>query len=112
MFQMRFYSLMYQRIHGVLPAQLKLIYLKDGSCLTLTPDLATMVRTEASLDALWAQIEEAGESGDFRPRTSRLCEWCDHQVLCPAFGGTPPEYPGWPGTRVVPVDAPDLLTGE
>lgn len=112
MFQMRFYSLMYQRIHGVLPAQLKLIYLKNGSWLTLTPDLASMVETEASLDRLWSQIEEAGESGDFRPRTSRLCDWCDHQALCPAFGGTPPEYPGWPGTRVVPAGTPNLLTGE
>jgi len=89
-----------------------LSYLKNGSWLTLTPDLASMVETEASLDRLWSQIEEAGESGDFRPRTSRLCDWCDHQALCPAFGGTPPEYPGWPGTRVVPAGTPNLLTGE
>lgn len=112
MFQMRFYALMYQRIHGVLPAQLKLIYLKNGSWLTLTPDLATMVETESTLDALWTEIEEAGRTGDFRPRTSKLCGWCDHQALCPAFGGTPPEYPGWPGSRVVPVDAPNLLAGD
>lgn len=104
MFQMRFYALMYQRIHGVAPTQLKLIYLKNGSWLTLTPDSATMAETEATLDELWAQIEEAGRSGHFPPRTSRLCDWCDHQALCPAFGGTPPEYPGWPGTRVVSVE--------
>lgn len=111
MFQMRFYALMYQRIHGVLPAQLKLIYLKNGSWLTFTPDHASLVETEASLDALWSEIERAGQTGDFRPRTSRLCDWCNHQALCPAFGGTPPEYPGWPGTRVVPAGAHDLLIG-
>ena len=104
MFQMQFYALMYQRIHGVLPAQLKLIYLKNGSWLTLTPDSTTLAETEASLDELWAQIEHAGVTGDFQPRTSRLCDWCSHRALCPAFGGTPPEYPGWPGTRVIAVD--------
>ena len=112
MFQMRFYALMYQRIHGVVPAQLKLIYLKNSSSLILTPDLEMVSRTETELDVLWSEIVRAGESGDFRPRTSRLCDWCNHQALCPAFGGTPPEYPGWPGTRVVPTDAPNLLTGK
>lgn len=104
MFQMRFYALMYQQIHGVMPAQLKLIYLRNGSWLTLSPDLATLVETETELDSLWAEIERAGESGIFPPRTSRLCDWCNHQALCPAFGGTPPEYPGWPGRRVIPLD--------
>lgn len=104
MFQMRFYALMYQRIHGVLPAQLKLIYLKNGSWLTLSPDLASLVETETQLDVLWSEIVRAGESGIFAPRTSRLCDWCNHQALCPAFGGTPPEYPGWPGSRVIALE--------
>jgi putative RecB family exonuclease len=25
-----------------------------------------------------------------------MCAWCSHQAACPAFGGTPPAYPGWP----------------
>lgn len=104
MFQMRFYALMYQRIHGEAPTQLKLIYLKNGSWLTLTPDTGSLAGTEAQLDTLWAEIERAGETGQFEPRTSKLCGWCAHQALCPAFGGTPPEYPGWPGTRVVLVE--------
>ena len=108
MFQMRFYALMYQRTHGEVPAQLKLIYLKNGSWLTLTPDLATLTATEASLDSLWSEIERAGQTGDFPARTSRLCDWFNHRALCPAFGGTPPEYPGWPGTRVVAVEGMGL----
>ena len=32
-------------------------------------------------------------TGDWRPRPSRLCDWCDHRALCPAWGGTPPELP-------------------
>lgn len=112
MFQMRFYALMYQRIHGVVPAQLKLIYLKNGSWLTLTPDLQMMSSTEAELDVLWSEIVAAGQSGEFHPRTSRLCDWCHHRSLCPEFGGTPPEYPGWPGSREVPTGTRNLLTGQ
>jgi putative RecB family exonuclease len=104
MFQMRFYALMYQQVHGVVPTQLKLIYLRNGSWLTLSPDLGSLVETEAQLDSLWAEIERAGRLGDFPPRSSRLCDWCSHQALCPAFGGTPPEYPGWPESRVIPLD--------
>ena len=32
-------------------------------------------------------------ASDFRPKPSRLCGWCGHQALCPAFGGTPPPFP-------------------
>ncbi|SKX04956.1 RecB family exonuclease [Mycobacteroides abscessus subsp. massiliense] len=46
--------------------------------------------------AIWRAIQNLGTTGDFRPNPSRLCDWCAHQSLCPAFGGTPPPYPGWP----------------
>ena len=32
-------------------------------------------------------------TGDFRPSPSKLCDWCSHQQLCPAKGGTPPPFP-------------------
>ena len=53
-------------------------------------------RFEKTLTAIWRTIESNGATGDFRPNPSRLCGWCAHQALCPAFGGTPPPYPGWP----------------
>ncbi|HVX44781.1 MAG TPA: RecB family exonuclease, partial [Mycobacteriales bacterium] len=31
--------------------------------------------------------------GDFRPNRGPLCNWCDHQAICPAWGGTPLPYP-------------------
>lgn len=101
MFQMKFYALMYRRVHGVLPRQLKLIYLKNSSWLTYEPDEVELEGTGHTLDALWAEIERAGATGDFRPRRSKLCGWCNFQSMCPEFGGTPPPYPGWPGTRKV-----------
>lgn len=96
LFQMKFYAVVLWRTRGVVPHQLRLIYLKDGQVLTYAPDAAELERFERTLSAIWTAILAAGATGDFRPSPSRLCDWCDHKVRCPAFGGTPPPYPGWP----------------
>ncbi|MCO7221518.1 RecB family exonuclease [Klenkia sp. PcliD-1-E] len=93
LFQMKFYALVLWRTRGVVAAQLKLIYLKDGDVLTYGPDEAELLRFERTLQAIWAAIGRAVETGDFRPNRSRLCSWCDHQAVCPSFGGTPPPFP-------------------
>ncbi|BBZ33266.1 RecB family exonuclease [Mycolicibacterium confluentis] len=96
MFQMKFYAVALLRSRGVLPARLRLVYLADGQVLDYTPDLEELERFEKTLIAIWRAIQSAGATGDFRPNPSRLCGWCAHQAHCPAFGGTPPPYPGWP----------------
>lgn len=96
LFQMKFYALVLWRLRGVVPRQLRLMYLADRQSLTYTPDEAELQRFERTLDAVWQAILRAGKTGDFRPNKSRLCDWCSHQALCPEFGGTPPAYPGWP----------------
>jgi putative RecB family exonuclease len=93
MFQMKFYALVLWRIRGVVPRQLRLIYLADSDTLTYSPDAGELQRFERTLKAIWAAIERATLTGDFRPSPSRLCDWCEHQALCPAFGGTPPPFP-------------------
>lgn len=103
MAQMRFYAVMYFLLHAEVPTQLKLIYLKAGAELTLAPNQQMVQRTADELDELWQTIESDGTRGTFAPTQSRLCSWCNYQALCPAFGGTPPEYPGWPGTRQIPA---------
>lgn len=96
MFQMKFYAVALLRSRGVLPARLRLIYLSDGQLLDYSPDEAELLRFEKTLMAMWRAIQSAGATGDFRPRPSRLCDWCAHHSHCPVFGGTPPPYPGWP----------------
>jgi putative RecB family exonuclease len=96
LFQMKFYALALLQLRGVVPTQLRLLYLADGESLTYQPDEAELRRFERTLDAIWLAIRTAGESGDFRPSPSGLCAWCSHKPLCPAWDGTPPEYPGWP----------------
>ena len=98
LFQMKFYAVALLRSRGVLPARLRLLYLADGQVLDYSPDLDELQRFERTLTAIWRAIQSAGSTGDFRPKPSRLCDWCAHQAHCPVFGGTPPPYPGWPET--------------
>jgi putative RecB family exonuclease len=96
LFQMKFYALVLWRTRGVVPRQLRLMYLADTDTLSYTPDADELVRFERTLMAIWAAISRAMQTGDFRPSPSRLCDWCDHKALCPAFGGTPPPFPSNP----------------
>jgi len=96
MFQMKFYAVALLRSRGVLPTRLRLLYLADRQVLDYSPDLAELERFEKTLMAMWRAIQSAGATGDFRPKPSRLCDWCAHHAHCPTFGGTPPPYPGWP----------------
>ncbi len=93
LFQMKFYALVLWRMRGVVPRQLRLMYLADTDTLSYAPDAEELARFERTLKAIWAAIERASLTGDFRPSPSRLCEWCDHRALCPAFGGVPPPFP-------------------
>jgi putative RecB family exonuclease len=93
LFQMKFYALVLWRTRGVVPRLLQLIYLGNGEIVRYAPDEADLLATERKINALWLAIERARSTGDWRPRQSRLCDWCAHQAICPAFGGTPPPLP-------------------
>lgn len=93
LFQLKFYALVLWRTRGVVPRQLRLMYLADADTLTASFEADELERFERSLKALWAAIARATLSGDFRANPSRLCDWCSHQSFCPAKGGTPPPFP-------------------
>ena len=93
LFQMKFYALVLWRTTGTVPRLLQLMYLGDREVLRYSPDEADLLATERKLLALWEAVERATRLRDFRPRPSKLCGWCDHQALCPSFGGTPPPFP-------------------
>jgi putative RecB family exonuclease len=103
LFQMRFYALVLWRSRGTVPRLLQLMYLGNGEVMRYAPDEADLRATERKIEALWRAIERARVSGDWRPRQSKLCEWCAHQSICPEFGGTPPPLPS--------VDAPGGSAG-
>jgi len=93
LFQMKFYALVLWRTRGVLPSMLQLVYLGNGEMVRYVPDEHDLLATERKIEAVWRAICIAEESGDWRPRPSKLCDWCAHQAICPAYGGTPPPLP-------------------
>jgi putative RecB family exonuclease len=108
LFQLKFYALVLWRTRGVVPRSLRLVYLKDAEVCDYAPDAEELSRFERTLVALWRAIERAIADRDFRPKPSRLCGWCAHQSICPAYGGTPPPFPERP--PAVPVA--DIVVAE
>ena len=93
LFQMKFYALVLWRIRGVVPRQLRLIYLADTDTLSYAPDAEELARFERTLMAIWAAIR-----GRCRPAISgRARAGCasgaTSRPTAPAFGGTPPPFP-------------------
>ncbi|WP_373300768.1 RecB family exonuclease [Streptomyces hiroshimensis] len=93
LFQMTFYALVLWKLQGRVPRRLQLVYLGSGDVLTYDPVEEELRAVERKLRALWDAIVLATETGEWRPRPTKLCGWCDHQAVCPEFGGTPPPYP-------------------
>lgn len=93
LFQMKFYALVLWRLRGVVPDLLQLVYLGDSRVMRYVPDEADLTAVERNVKAVWSAIEHAAHTGDWRPRTSSLCSWCEFQALCPEYGGTPPPLP-------------------
>jgi putative RecB family exonuclease len=96
LFQMKFYALVLLLLRGRPPGELRLMYLTRPEALTYVPDETQLHRFGRTLAAMWTAIRTAGATGDFRPNPGPGCAWCDHRARCPAWGGTPPPYPGWP----------------
>ncbi len=105
LFQMRFYAVTLWRSEGTVPKVLQLMYLGNGEVMRYEPDAADLAATERKIEALWRAIERARSSGDWRHRPGKLCAWCPHQALCPAFGGTPPPLPAVPPATPPPAGA-------
>lgn len=102
LFQMKFYALVIWRQRGVVPSVLQLVYLGNGEILRYEPDEDDLRATERKVEAVWAAIQLAHETGDWQPSPSRLCDWCSYHQFCPTKGGTVPPLP----ERVpVPADA-------
>ena len=113
LFQMKFYGLVIWRLTGRVPDLLQLVYLKDAQVVRYVPDEGDLRALERNVHAVWAAIERATETGDWRPKTSRLCSWCDFKPLCPAWGGTPPPLPTGAQERAVdPTVSGSALSGD
>ncbi|MEO1062428.1 MAG: PD-(D/E)XK nuclease family protein [Actinomycetota bacterium] len=83
------YSAMVEQVFGVRPSRIQLLYLKDPVAISTEPNDRQVRGLDIKVGALWQAIERACERADFRPKQSRLCDWCSFQAYCPAFDGDP-----------------------
>ncbi|SRR5579875_234037 len=79
------YALLCERVLGRRPSAVRLLHLRDPISITAVPNEQTIRGHRARATAVWAAIERACATGDFRPRPSSLCQSCSFQALCPAF---------------------------
>lgn len=86
-FQLRVYALLYWRNQGVIPKLLQLIYMGDSRLLKSTPTESDLIKTEQILFDVAADILRAIELNEFRPRPTKLCDWCFFKAICPAHSG-------------------------
>ena len=84
-FGLRFYALVCWRAFGIIPKQIRLVYLSDPSVLTLDPHERMLVAFEKQIQAIGTAIRRAHEKDDWRPSPSPLCMHCSFQDLCPAW---------------------------
>jgi RecB family exonuclease len=88
--QLAIYALATEHLYGALPATVSLDFVVAG----------TEVRVplaELDLDAARDAVETTARAvldERFDPTPSRLCDWCDHRALCPAWEGGGPEVLG------------------
>ena len=84
-FGLRFYALVCWRAFGVIPHEIRLVYLTDPAVLTLNPNERMLVAFERQIGALARAIRRALETNDWRARPSPFCMSCSFQDLCPAW---------------------------
>ncbi len=85
------YSLLCEQLLGRAPVEVRLMYLREPSVLTAAPTEQTVRGHERRTVAIWQAIERSCKTGEFRPRRSGLCRFCNFQSFCPEFGGRPPD---------------------
>jgi putative RecB family exonuclease len=84
-----FYSFLCEAVFGRRPAKIRLMYLSSGETIETVPSAQSVKFITTRTTAVWSAVERACTTGDFRPRQSKLCDYCSFRQWCPAFGGDP-----------------------
>ena len=91
-----FYAYLCEQVLGRRPARIQLLHLAEPVAISLTPSEQSIRALRNRTQAVWAAVELACETDDFRPKVSRACDWCSYKAYCPAFGGDLSQVPGRP----------------
>ena len=88
-----FYAYLCEKVLGRRPAKVQLLYLSQPMRIITQPTDQSIRGLQIRTSAIWTAVERACEREDFRPKPSRLCDWCSFKAWCPAFGGDPASAP-------------------
>jgi putative RecB family exonuclease len=83
----QFYAFLCEQVLGRRPAAIRLLHLKEPLSITSVPTDQSIRGLTTKTKAIWTAIETACERDDFRPKPSRLCDFCAFKAYCPAWGG-------------------------
>jgi putative RecB family exonuclease len=92
-FGLRFYALVCWRAFGVIPKEIRLVYLSDPTVLTLNPHERMLISFERQMLALGKAIKRAKDNDDWRSRPSPYCMSCSFHDICPAWSTTSSAQP-------------------
>lgn len=84
-----FYAFLCESVFGRRPAEIRLMYLASGETIRTRPTAQSTRFMTTRTNAVWKAVATACERDDFRPKRSRLCDFCAYQRWCPEFGGDP-----------------------
>jgi RecB family exonuclease len=98
---MKFYALVLWRTRGVVASQLKLHLPRRRRRAHLRARRGELLRFERTLLAIWAAIERAVATGDFRPNRTPAVRLVRPPALCPSSAARPRRSPPRPPPRPV-----------
>ncbi|MCL5047505.1 MAG: PD-(D/E)XK nuclease family protein [Firmicutes bacterium] len=90
------YALLCELQFGQRPVEMRLVYLKNRISIIKLPTEQVMRATKSKIAAVAMAIQKACENDDFRARPSRLCPYCPHHNICPAFAHAADNTPKTP----------------
>jgi len=83
------YALMVAEHYGELPVRVQLLHLQEPVAIVAETSEQQARGVGRKTEAVWDAIGAACQRGEFRPKASKLCDWCSFQQYCPEFGGDP-----------------------
>ena len=89
-FALKLYALLIKEELGEMPAELKLIYLKNSTIHTLKINEEDLNTARKEILEIWTNIKKAYKENKFPAVKNNLCDWCYYKPICPEFNENPP----------------------
>ena len=89
-FALKLYAMLIKDELGEMPAELKLIYLKNSTIHTLKISEQDLIDVKNEILEIWENIKKAYKDDEFPATKNNLCDWCYYKPICPVFNDDAP----------------------